>query len=112
MLSSMLTNKFCVPFNIACWQDNEVLSKLFDNSLPRQFKLIPAAVINNSISQKNNKLTINKGSNHGVYRGQGVVNNAGLVGIVSDVSKNYATAISLLNLQTSISVKLKRTNDA
>jgi rod shape-determining protein MreC len=77
----------------------------------RRFKLIPAAVINNSINQKNNKLTIDKGSNHGVFRGQGIVNNDGLVGIVSDVSKNYATAISLLNLQTSISVKLKRTNE-
>lgn len=75
------------------------------------FKLIPAAVINNSISQKNNKLTIDKGYNQGVFKGQGIVNNDGLVGIVNDVSKNYATAISLLNLQTNISVKLKRTNE-
>lgn len=77
----------------------------------RRFRLVPATVINNSIKQKNNKITLNKGSNQGVYRGQGVVNNDGLVGIVSDVSKNYSTAISLLNLQTNISVKLKRTNE-
>jgi rod shape-determining protein MreC len=77
----------------------------------RSFKLIPAAVINNSINQKNNKLTIDKGYAQGVFKGQGIVNKDGLVGIVSDVSKNYATAISLLNLQTNISVKLKRTNE-
>jgi len=77
----------------------------------RNFRLLSAAVINNSINQKNNKLTLDKGSDQGLYKGQGVINNDGLVGIVSDVSKNYATAISLLNLQTNISVKLQRTNE-
>lgn len=77
----------------------------------RKFKLIPAAVINNSIKQKNNKITINKGSNQGINNGQGIVNNEGIVGIISDVSANYATAISLLNLQTNISVRLKRTGE-
>ncbi|GLR16596.1 rod shape-determining protein MreC [Portibacter lacus] len=77
----------------------------------RRFRLMPAAVINNSINQKNNKITINKGADQGIKKGQGVINNEGIVGIISDVSSNYATAISLLNLQTNISVKLKRTKE-
>ncbi len=77
----------------------------------KKFRLISAAVINNSTRQKNNKLTLNKGSNHGLKKGMGVISEKGLVGIVSDVSNNYATAISILNLQTNISVKLKRTKE-
>ncbi|WP_235298584.1 rod shape-determining protein MreC [Portibacter marinus] len=77
----------------------------------QKYKLISAAVINNSIRQKNNKLTLNQGRNQGLVKGQGVINDEGLVGIVNDVSANYATALSLLNLQTNISVRLKRTNE-
>lgn len=77
----------------------------------RKFKLISAEIINNSIKQKNNKITLNKGRAHGFRKGMGVVNDDGLVGIIDDVSKNYSTAISLLNLQTNISVKLKKTNE-
>lgn len=75
----------------------------------QRFELIAAEVINNSIRQKNNKITLNKGRSHGLSAGLGIINNEGLIGITNDVSENYATAISLLNLQTSISVKLKRT---
>ncbi len=74
-----------------------------------KFKLISAAVINNSIWQKNNKITLDKGSKNGIKKGMGVINNEGIIGIISDVSDNFAAAISILNLQTNISVKLKKT---
>ena len=73
--------------------------------------VISAAVINNSIIQKNNKLTLNKGRSHGLDKGMGIINEEGLVGIISDVSQNYATGITLLNLQTNISVRIKRTQE-
>jgi rod shape-determining protein MreC len=75
----------------------------------KKYKLISAEVINNSINQKNNKITLNKGKEEGILAGLGVINSEGLIGITRDVSAHYATAISLLNLQTSISVRLKRT---
>lgn len=75
------------------------------------FKVISASVVNNSIRQKNNKITLNKGRNQGVTKGQGVINEKGLVGIINDVSGNYCTALSMLNLQSSVSVRLKRTNE-
>ncbi len=77
----------------------------------KKFKLISASVINNSIRQKNNKLTLNKGRNQGVMKGQGVINDLGLIGIINDVSANYSTALSLLNLQTNVSVRLARTSE-
>lgn len=77
----------------------------------KRFELISAAVINNSIIQKNNKLTLNKGRAQGLQKGMGIINEKGLVGIVSDISQNYATGISLLNLQTNISVRIKRTQE-
>lgn len=75
------------------------------------YTLFPAAVINNSILQKNNKITLDKGKNDGVETGLGVINGSGIVGIVNNVSSNYATAISLLNVQISISVKHKPTGE-
>lgn len=76
-----------------------------------QFALLTAQVINNSVRQKNNQLTLNKGRKHNIQRGMGVINEYGLVGIVNNVSENFSTAISILNLQSNISVRIKRTGD-
>lgn len=77
----------------------------------KRYRLLAAEVINNSITQKNNKLTLNRGRNNGIVKGMGVINENGLVGIINDVSANYSTAISILNLQANISVKLRRTSE-
>lgn len=77
----------------------------------QRYTLMSAEVINNSIRQKNNKITINKGIKDGIEKGQGVINGDGLIGIINDISNNNATALSLLNMQISIAVKIKRTNE-
>jgi rod shape-determining protein MreC len=77
----------------------------------QHYKLIPATVINNSVMLKNNRITLDKGKKDGLEIGQGIITENGLVGIINNVSNNYATAISLLNLQTSISVRHKRTGE-
>lgn len=73
------------------------------------FSFIPAAVINNSVSSFNNFLTINKGAADGVRPRMGVLSQDGLVGIVREVSQNYALVLSVLNQQSKISVALKKT---
>ena len=40
----------------------------------------------------------------------GVINSAGIVGIVENTSKNYATIISLLNVNIKINAKIKKSN--
>ena len=72
---------------------------------PLPFTVQSARVINNTTSFRNNYLTLNQGSLQGVKPRMAVVSALGAVGIVKDVSDNYATAISLLNKNARISAK-------
>jgi len=72
-------------------------------------KYIPARVISNSFNRKYNYFIIDKGRAHGVRPDQGVVSTKGVVGIITEVTKNYSSAISLINLNTQISARLKNT---
>jgi rod shape-determining protein MreC len=74
----------------------------------QKFKYITAEVINNSISRTENYLTINRGSEHGVKAGMGVIATNGIVGIVRNVSPRYAQVMSVLNEKISISAMIKR----
>ena len=65
-----------------------------------------AKVINNNYRKNNNYLTINKGSNQGLGSDLGVVNSKGIVGITKSVSGNYATVLSILNVNSRINAKL------
>jgi len=76
-----------------------------------QYTYLAARVIKNSITLRNNIITINKGSNDGIENGMAVISaGKGVVGIIRDVSPHLATIESLLNKNTKISVSLKSTN--
>lgn len=70
---------------------------------------IPAQVIDNSIRDKDNYITINRGSADGVRTEMGVVCGTGIVGIVCQVGRHYAIVLPVLNSNSSISCRLKRT---
>lgn len=70
---------------------------------------IPARVIQNSIQKSNNFITINKGEKDGVKPRMGVVADRGVVGVVRDVSANYATVMSVLHRQSRTAAKIKGT---
>jgi rod shape-determining protein MreC len=72
--------------------------------------IIVSKVIRNSYSVFENYLTINNGSASGIKRNMGVINSAGIVGIVDKTSKNYATIISILNVKSQINAKIKKSN--
>ncbi|PJE41119.1 MAG: rod shape-determining protein MreC [Flavobacterium sp.] len=72
--------------------------------------IIVSKVIHNSYSVFENYLTINNGSASGIKRNMGVINSAGIVGIVDKTSKNYATIISILNVKSQINAKIKKSN--
>ena len=69
-----------------------------------------ARVISNSIYKKNNFITIGLGKRDGIQKEMGVITHDGVVGIVNEVSQNYATIISLLNTQSTVSCKISRNN--
>lgn len=72
-----------------------------------QYDFIMAQVINNSVSQMENYITLNKGSLAGIKPQMGVVDQNGIIGIVSLVSEHYAVVISLLNTKLRLSAKVK-----
>jgi rod shape-determining protein MreC len=72
--------------------------------------IITSKVIHNSYNVYENYLTINSGETAGVRSDMGVINSAGIVGVVDKVSKNYATVISILNIKSELNAKIKKSN--
>ena len=72
----------------------------------QKFKYTSAKVINNNYRNNNNYLTIDRGSASGIEPDLGVINSKGIVGITKSVSKNYATVLSVLNVNSRINAKL------
>ena len=70
-------------------------------------RILDARVINNSIAQKDNFITIDRGSKDGVRPEMGVVTGTGIVGIVSQVSNHAAIVIPILNSKCRISCRLR-----
>ena len=79
-----------------------------DSSQRVVYRFTTARVINNSINQQHNFLTLNKGRHDGVKPDMGVIANGEVVGLVTNVSENFSTVISLLNSRWKISAKIKR----
>lgn len=74
----------------------------------QQYIFIEARVVNNSVNLTHNYLTLNKGSRDGVEPEMGIISPDGVVGIVTEVSRNYSLAISLLNINLGISARLSQ----
>jgi len=72
--------------------------------------IVVAKVIRNTYSTLENYLTINKGMASGIKPNMGVINSAGIVGIIDNTSKNFATVISILNINSKINAKIKKSN--
>ena len=72
-----------------------------------KYNYISAKVISNPYNKRNNILTIDKGSLDGVKSDMGIIVPQGIVGTIIDVSKHYATVLSMLNGQSKINPKMK-----
>lgn len=77
-----------------------------DSTLKQQYTYTLAKVINNSVHQKNNYLTINRGTKHGIAKGMGVTSSKGIVGIVINVNENFSTIRSILHSDTKVSAQV------
>ena len=72
-----------------------------------QYNVIPAKIIRSTFNLRNNHITLNVGKKDGVEKDMGVIAENGLLGIVREVSENYAHVISVLNNQTRVSCSVK-----
>jgi rod shape-determining protein MreC len=68
-----------------------------------QYSIIPATICNSTFHLANNHITLCKGKREGIEPNMGVISDRGVVGIVRNVSDNYAHVISILHGQTRIS---------
>ena len=75
------------------------------------YKYIPAQVVNNSTNQANNYIIINKGAVDGVERDMSVISTDGIVGVVTDVSRHYASIMSLLHSKSVVGVRIKESQE-
>lgn len=75
----------------------------------QQYEYIPAKVINNSVSKRNNYITFNKGEKQGVEGKMGVITDKGVAGIVKNVSPHFSVALSILHNNFRLSCKIKET---
>ncbi len=75
------------------------------------YKYIPAQVVNNSTNQVNNYIIINKGAVDGIERDMSVVSSDGIVGVITDVSRHYATVMSLLHSKSLVGVRIKESQE-
>lgn len=71
-------------------------------------RYISARVVNNSTNKQHNFITLDKGRADSIKPEMGVISTDGLVGIVKGVSEHYSTVMSVLNLDTRISAKIKK----
>jgi rod shape-determining protein MreC len=75
----------------------------------QQYTFQAAQVINNSIHNSKNYVTINKGRVDGVEPGMGIIGPSGVVGRIRSASDHYAVAISLLHTNMLVSAVVSST---
>ncbi len=74
-----------------------------------RFRVYKAKVIANNYTKLDNYILIGSGRKDSISSELGVISGNGIVGVVEEVSANYARVISILNSNLSISAKLKST---
>ncbi len=93
------SNYSAIP--LAEYKKNDTLYK-------QQYSYVAAKVVNSSVNKRRNFLTLNIGSNMGISRDMAVMTSNGIVGIVTDVSNNFSTVMSLLHKDVRVNCQLKR----
>ena len=81
-----------------------------DTIYRQQYTYRAARVVNKSVNKRNNYLTLNRGSLHGVEQDMAVITPLGVVGIVKNVSENFCTVLSMLHVNSKISAQIKNNN--
>lgn len=89
---------------------NQEKAATVDTLLEYKYELQPSLIYKNSYSLPNNYLTLNKGKSDRIKEDDGVITSKGIVGVIDRTSKNYSRVLSILNTNSRINVKLKKTN--
>jgi len=99
----------------ADFENPDTVNTLVTDSIPfdtlgnrRKWLYQRAKVVSNSVSTQNNFVVLGRGLHQQLAKDEGVVDpNNGVVGIVTDVSENFAVVMSLLHKDSRINAILK-----
>lgn len=83
---------------------------LSDSLRTAHYSFLQAEVVNNSVNQVDNYITINKGRKDGVSPDMGVISATGAVGVVSLVSDHFSIIIPVLNSKSRLSCKIQKSS--
>lgn len=97
------------------FESPDTVNRVVTDSIPfdtlgtrRKWLYQRAKVVSNSVTAQNNFVVLGRGSGQNLNKDEGVVDtNNGVVGIVTEVSPNYAVVMSLLHKDSKISAILK-----
>ncbi len=87
---------------------NQELKNLLNLKDSVKYPLIPAAVVSKLSTRSQGSITINVGEKDSVKPGMPVINDKGMVGIITSVSQDYAIARTLQNIDLKLTVKDER----
>jgi rod shape-determining protein MreC len=79
-----------------------------DSSVQRKYYYLTSRVINNTVNNQYNFITLDRGIDGGVKPDMAVISGDGIVGVVKSVSEHYASVLSVLNLDFTVSAKIKK----
>ena len=77
----------------------------------QQYTYTAAKITDKTVSRKNNFFIFNRGKRHGIKKNSGVMTEKGIIGIVTDVSNDFAQVMTVLHQQSRINGELRRTGD-
>ena len=81
-------------------QDTSPNIKLDSTNL--KYTIVTGQVIKNSYAENRNYITINRGEKDSVKQDMGVITDLGILGIVENTSRNFATIQSILNTKSNL----------
>jgi rod shape-determining protein MreC len=110
-------NEYLVQQNMELLKEKENMFIFSDDSVHtvfwgegknkcQMYDLATAHVVFNTINKANNYIIIDKGRKEGVVPDMAVLSPNGVAGVVSDVSDNFSTVISILNQNFRLSAKI------
>lgn len=79
-----------------------------DTLYKQQYTYFSAKVVNSSINKRRNFLTLNIGSEQGITQDMAVMSGDGIVGIVTNVSSNFSSVMSVLHKDVRVNCQLKK----
>jgi rod shape-determining protein MreC len=79
-----------------------------DTLYKQQYSFVAAKVVNSSVNKRRNFLTLNVGSNMGITRDMAVMTSDGIIGLITDVSNNFSSVMSLLHKDVRVNCQLKK----